>query len=355
MKLNKLVESRNENNFKYFNKWVLEFFKREALRDSNRINEFTSTFGGAMRPEVSYWNPNRSKHAEVYWLENYVFKPEISSINKICNAMAVKFVGRPTLTLKACDTHDYNKIIDFEKYKSDLKYYEWINNNLDNDKWNIPVWGTTQLQTSLQTAARNYVREVDKTPTIKFKLSHMIRWISHLNNLGMTDIVTNPNNRLRDVVYWLKEFRGIGPYFSYHPPCNFSRDKDLPHIDENDDICTIGPGAKRGLEYVWPDVKFTNNNIMEEYILSVRDYQHEFFEFKNDDQEYYKMNLERGGNLTTFGTEITFCQFSVFLDIKDNPIAQQKRMLPLRFDEYFNIANDLYERKNPATLSEFML
>ena len=72
----------------------------------------------------------------------------------------------------------------------------------------------------------------------------------------------------------------------------------------------------------------------------------EFFEFKNDDQEYYKMNLERGGNLTTFGTEITFCQFSVFLDIKDNPIAQQKRMLPLRFDEYFDIADVLQKRMN---------
>ena len=65
--------------------------------------------------------------------------------------------------------------------------------------------------------------------------------------------------------------------------------------------------------------------------------------------------IERGGNLTTFGTEITFCQFSVFLDIKDNPIAQQKRMLPLRFDEYFNIASNLYERKNPTTLTEFMI
>ena len=65
------------------------------------------------------------------------------------------------------------------------------------------------------------------------------------------------------------------------------------------------------------------------------------------------MNLERDGNLTTFGTEITFCQFSVFLDIRDNPVAQQKRMLPLRFDEYFDIADVLQKRMNPSTLTEF--
>ena len=64
---------------------------------------------------------------------------------------------------------------------------------------------------------------------------------------------------MKDIVYWLKGFRGIGPYFSYHPPCNFSRDNDLPNIDEDDNVCTIGPGAQRGLEYVWPDVKFKNN------------------------------------------------------------------------------------------------
>ena len=254
--------------------------------------------------------------------------------------------------LRACDTHDYNEIIDFERYKTDTKYYEWINKNLDENKWEIPVWGMTQLQTSLQTAARNHVREVDKSDE-NFKLSHMIRWISHLDDLGMTKMVTDPNNRLKDIVYWLKGFRGIGPYFSYHPPCNFSRDNYLPHIDEDDDVCTIGPGAQRGLEYVWPDVKFKNNDIMEAYILGVRDHQHDFFEFENDDHDYYKMNLERGGNLTTFGTEITFCQFSVFLDIRDNPVAQQKRMLPLRFDEYFDIAAVLQKRMNPSTLNQF--
>ena len=85
MLLQQLKNSRNEENFKYFNKWVLEFFKREALRDIDRLDKFSSNFGDAMRPVVSYWNPNRSKHAEVYWLENYVFKSEVSPTNRVCN------------------------------------------------------------------------------------------------------------------------------------------------------------------------------------------------------------------------------------------------------------------------------
>ena len=98
-------QTRDQSNFRYFNEWVLDFFKREALRETGLINEYSypEKFGPAMRQEVSYWNPNRSKHAEVYWLENFVFNQDTSMRNKILNAMAVKFVGMPTLTLVASD------------------------------------------------------------------------------------------------------------------------------------------------------------------------------------------------------------------------------------------------------------
>jgi len=354
MNLSELISNRNEENFQFFNKWVLDFFRREALRDSGRLEEYSinSQFGSAMREEVSYWNPNRSKHAEVYWLENFVFRPDVSMRNRICNAMVVKFVGKPTTTLLACDTWDYSEVIDFEKYKEYGEYYELINSNVDDNKWDLKVWGTTQIHTSLQTAARNYCREIDGS-TDRFKLSHMIRWISHLDDLGMSDIVMDKNNRLRDVGNWLSSFRGIGPYFSYHPPCNFSRDDDLPNIDEDDDYCLVGPGAQRGLEYVFPEVKFRNNDIMEQYILAIRDHQNEFFEFTGDEYDYYKMNLERGGRLTTFGVEITLCQFDVYMNIRDNPEAQKKRILPLTFDSYFQDSDILKERMNMGDLEGF--
>ena len=37
--------------------------------------------------------------------------------NKILNAMAVKFVGMPTLTLVAADSTNYADVIDFDTYK----------------------------------------------------------------------------------------------------------------------------------------------------------------------------------------------------------------------------------------------
>ena len=354
MNISDLRSSRNEDNFRYFNQWVIDFFTREALRDTDRIETYRvdDLFGSAMRQEVSYWNPNRSKHAEVYWLENFVFRPEVSMVNRICNAMTVKFVGRPTTTLLACDTWDYAQVIDFEHYKIDPKYRAEINNNVDENRFDIKVWGTTQLHTSLQTSARNYCREVDNSQET-FKLSHMIRWISYLDDKGMSDVVMNQNNRLRDVGNWLGEIRGIGPYYSYHPPCNFSRDDDLPNIDEDDDYCLVGPGAQRGLEYVFPDVKFKNNDIMEEYILAIRDHQYDFFEFKNDEFDFYKLNLERGGRLTTFGVEITLCQFDVFMNIRDNEESQRKRILPLTFDSYFDYADELREKMNQPNLEGF--
>lgn len=355
--LETLRQTRDPNNFRYFNKWVLEFFRREALRESGRLDEYqySEEFGPAMRQEVSYWNPNRSKHAEVYWLENFVFNQDISMRNKILNAMAVKFVGMPTLTLVAADSTNYADVIDFDTYKQKGDYYHWINNNLDTNKHKMKVWGATQLQTSLQTAARNFCREEDNDPDQKFRLSHMIRWMAHLDDLGMSKVVQDPNNKLGDVCNWFATHRGIGPYFSYHPPCNFSRCDDLPNIDEDDNYCLVGPGAKRGLEFVFPQVKFKNNEIMEAYILAVRDHQHEFFEMNDSEAAFYKENLERGGNLTTFGTEITFCQFNCFLGIMDNDKAQTKRMLPLTFDAFVDIAEDLKKRIAPSPLEAFMV
>jgi hypothetical protein len=354
--IEQLRDNRDPARFSYFNKWVLEFFRREVLRESNRLSEYNYSldFGPAMRQEVSYWNPNRSKHAEVFWLENHVFGQDISMRNKILNAMAVKFVGMPTLTLVATDSTNYSNIIDFDEYRKKGDYYKQINYNLDTNRHKLKVWGATQLQTSLQTSARNFCREEDNDPNQPFKLSNMIRWMDHLDKLGMSDVVLNKDNTLSDVCNWFRSHRGIGPYFAYHPPCNFSRCEDLNHIDEDEDFCLVGPGAKRGLEYVFPDIKFSNEKIMEEYIVSIKHHQFDFFEFSGDDKKFYMDNLERGGKLTTFGTEITFCQFNCFLSIKDNDKAQEKRMLPLTFDSFVRIAEDLKNKQNKSDLTTFL-
>lgn len=340
----------------YFNTWVLDFFRREVLRETGRLSEYeiNPLFGQAMRPEVSYWNPNRSKHAEVFWLENYVFGQETSIRNKILNAMSVKFVGMPTLTLVASDSTDFSKIIDFDEYTLKGDYYHTVNRNLDTNKHKVKVWGATQLQTSLQTAARNFVRDEEGDQNIQFRLSHMIRWIDHLDKLGMSEVVQNTDSKLGDVCDWLRTHRGIGPYFSYHPPCNFSRSNQLSHIDEDDDYCLVGPGALRGMQFVFPDVKFKNNDIMEKIVLSVRTHQDDFFKFHHEeDYKFYKENLERGGKLTTFGTEITFCQFACFQAIKDLPKSQEKRILPLTFDAFYDIAKNLEKKMNPPSLECF--
>jgi hypothetical protein len=340
--LNELIQNRDVEKFQYFNDWVMDFFKREVLRETGKIKQYkySKKFGPAMREEVSYWNPNRSKHAEVYWLENYVFNQNTSLRNKILNAMAVKFVGMPTLTLVATNSTDYSNIIDFDEYKKKGVYYHEINQNLDENVNRLKVWGATQLQTSLQTAARNFCRIEDNNEKQTFSLSNMIRWINHLDELGMSKIVINTDSNLESVSNWFRTHHGIGPYYAYHPPCNFSRCDILSHIDEDEDFCLVGPGAKRGLEYVFPKVRF-NESLLEEYVIAIKKNQFNFFNFKKDDLYYYKENLERGGRLTTFGVEITFCQFNCFLSIKDNPKAQTKRILPLTFESFELIAKSL--------------
>jgi len=74
--------------------------------------------------------------------------------NKILNAMAVKFVGMPTLTLVAADSINYADVIDFDTYKQKGDYYHWINNNLDTNKHKMKVWGATQPYDSMDGTPR---------------------------------------------------------------------------------------------------------------------------------------------------------------------------------------------------------
>ena len=122
-KLVSISKNRNDRNFIRFNTWVKEFFTREYIRDTYDIRTYVPSVP-AMREEVKYWNPNRSKHAEVYWLENFVFgRKDLSLRNQILNAMAVKFVGMPTLTLVASNSYDYHDVIDFDRYEVDKNYF----------------------------------------------------------------------------------------------------------------------------------------------------------------------------------------------------------------------------------------
>ena len=41
MNLSELKKNADPSRFAFFNKWVLEFFRREALRDSNKLSEYS--------------------------------------------------------------------------------------------------------------------------------------------------------------------------------------------------------------------------------------------------------------------------------------------------------------------------
>ena len=73
-----------------------------------------------------------------------------------------------------------------------------------------------------------------------------------------------------------------------------------------------------------------------------------------DEFDFYKLNLERGGRLTTFGVEITLCQFDVFMSIRDNEETQRKRILPLTFDSYTDISDKLRQKMNQPSFKKFV-
>ena len=339
---------------------------------------------------VPYFHPNRSFHDEIIWLnDGLYYDPTVSFEDKLINSAVVKFYG-PSKTLdiitgKAEDVPDLRDTgypyINFGLLNTDQDYEHMVMSNIEiafNQKKQI--WGTTELRTSLQTASRNYAREnpsiIDRMGAIdahgaqvvrpshsadrKMRPSDMIHWIRSLSldtldRPGWVSFYRDKPDMESSFVF-LTQNRGIGNYYGYHFSSNLARmpgvgsselieaehcdrfmrlkevDPNLTHgnLDENADYVVPGPGATRTLERLFPTVPI-NQKTMSRMILAIRDNQEEFFGIKgHSDLEMHLREASELGRFTTFGIEISCCQFDVFSRaIDDYGVASQRAAAPI--------------------------
>lgn len=353
--------------------------------------EFGYGFVVESRP-VPYFHPNRSFHDEVIWLNNNLYyKDSVSFADKLVNSAIVKFYG-PSRTLdiitgSAPDlqylTATGLRYINFDLLESDPDYQYTLMRNIElaSAKKN-QLWGTTELRTSLQTASRNYARSnpspIDKfgvqcpitgktlvesnsgSTERKMRPSDMIHWIKHLsfsdaNRVGWIDYYKSKPTMQESFEFLTKE-RGIGNYYGYHFSSNLARmpgvgseelivaewgkeftklqssDTMLNHgnLNENADYVVAGPGANATLKRLWPEFPINEKTSMK-MILAIRDNQKKFFGIEGDAQAEVDLKSSTElGIFTTFGCEISCCQFDVFSRaIENKAIASNRANAPI--------------------------
>lgn len=305
--------------------FLKEINKREALIMDGRPDEYIEPCD-ALQIDVMYWHPNRTRHGEVDWLMKYIFNEDVSFTNKILNSMAVKFYGPAQAILNAINKDEFSSsnLIDFERLPEDVDYQEEIRRNLLRAREEKKEqWGTTELRTSLQQAAREYcggkVGETD--------WANMIEWIASFKKDGLIDFYeTRPT--MEQAFKKLTSYKGIGNYYGYHANSNLARCYDVS-MNENEDFVIAGPGAHKTIEKLYPNQK-RDKVSDQEILLYIRDHQDIIFEHDAIDRQalsQYLKPTQPVDFLTSFGCEITCCQFGVYQRFLEKPELINARKL----------------------------
>lgn len=377
---NILVGMADQNVRKDFSLFMAEFNKREW---SVRIGKTAESFDDYVenhyihKPEygtgfvvdnkaVPYFHPNRSFHDEIIWLnENLYYDPGVSFIDKIVNSAIVKFYG-PSRTLGIISGHADDlpyltktpwPYINVAEGFLEPDYVKTMMDNIDKAALNKEqLWGTTELRTSLQTAARQHSRWVHNDPERKFVPSDMIQWIlsmvtakkdiNGVSHRGLAEFYKS-NPTMQQSYDFLTARRGIGAYYGYHFSSNLARmpgvgapaliEREFPDkfaslkilhgkLDENDDYVVAGPGATNTLQRLWPNIPMNQHTTMA-LINAIKQDQLGFFGINTQEDERNFRESSELGQFTTFGVEISCCQYSVFNRLKDDRSMAAKRAL----------------------------
>lgn len=296
---------------------------------------------------VPYFHPNRSFHDEIIWLNNNVFYNEKCTFeDKLINAAIVKFYG-PSNTINLITKDTQYAFIKYDLLINDYDYLQKCMFNIEEArKKSNKIYGTTELRTSLQTESRNYCREKN-TPYDDFigqkfnnerksRPSDMIYWFTYLGPKFVQFYKTKPN--MLDSFNFLTSIRGIGNYYGYHFSTNLARMPEIGNelllknltnkfgkLNEDDDFVAPGVGAMSTIKWFYEDLGINvSNEVGSKIIKAIRDNQNEFFNFKNESLDIMK-KINEIGRFTTFGVEISCCQFSVFRRLKNNKNMALKR------------------------------
>ena len=348
----------NREKFKEFEHFLVKTNERSewqfGIRDSYENDDEADP---ALNANVEYFGFNILQDDRMrYIIENIVTIPELSMPNKIGNTIISHFYGGRGIHELVTGISDVKKAhVDFERVaKEDTDYLAELNKAIDiSKKRKQKFYGTTELHTSLQTAARNFCRVKYNDPNRTATLSDIIEWIASWTTDGTINKIIDTAGSLKGMYDILTSKPGIGEYYGYHCATSNSVNPYLNfHHDES--FCAPGPGARSSLEYMfdkWDGKKFP----YAEMVIWLRDNQEQLFErinihpfFHNYNAGEVKVFEHDQNNMKVYGTEVGLCQYGVYCWLKENPHLISKRKIAR-----INSAQDSGVCAG-ATLEEFM-
>ena len=332
-----------------------EFLDRDALKSYefflHRVNEkwekqyglrdtYDNMGDDALAEDVEYFGQWITADDRMrYIIENIAAIPDtqLSPANKIGNTIISHFYGARGIHQITSGIRDPKKAhIDFERINKDPDYLAQIAANCAlARKQGKKFYGTTELHTSLQTAARNFCRERYNDPTRAASLTDIMEWIGGWTADGTVEKIMNVTS-LKGMFDVLTSKPGIGEYYGYHCATSNSVNYALPfHHDE--EFCAPGPGARESLDHIFGPLKASGRVKKMPYgdlTIWIRENQEKIFEDPVKSHNFFHNFITEDGtkvfkddqdDLKVYTTEVSLCQFGVYTYLKKNPHLISKR------------------------------
>jgi hypothetical protein len=327
----------NRDKLKDFEHFLVKTNERSewqfGLRDSY-IND--DKVDPALNSSVEYFGFNILQDDRMrYIIENIVTIPTVSMPNKIGNTIISHFYGARGIHGLITGEPDVKKAhVDFVRIgNGDNEYLDEIKRYIDIGKrQKQKFYGTTELHTSLQTAARNFCRVKYNDPNRPASLVDIIEWISGWTQDGTINRIIDTAGSLKGMYDILTSKAGIGEYYGYHCATSNSVNPYLP-FQHDESFCAPGPGARESLENIfdkWTGKKFP----YAEMVVWLRDNQERLFQrinihpfFHNYQVADLKVFEHDQNNMKVYGTEVGLCQYGVYCWLKSNPHLISKRKI----------------------------
>jgi len=290
----------------------------------------------ALGTEVEYFHFSICGDDRMRYLgQNVVLEDSLTQRNKVCNAVISHlYGGRRIHSLLTGVTNPKKAHLDFDRINSDPKYVEWMRENAKY-AWThgFKFYGTTELHTSLQTAARNFCRVKYSEPDRQASNTDIVEWVAGFITSGLIDRLLNAKT-LEETYELITSERGIGAYYGYHLGVDCSLIPGTAyHHDEK--FCVPGPGACHTMDLMFPTLHQAVKKMpYGDLVVWIEQNQKRLYPRVDFDPALWNIvNEANGKKMFTFdqnkfmvyGCEVAHCQYGIYDRLKNNPALVEKR------------------------------
>lgn len=290
--------------------------------------------------DVEYFHPSITLDDRMRFIIQSISTLDTSVNNILGNTLISHFYGGRGVHFIMSGKQ--GEFVDFDRAHTDEDYIQFLRSNADKGKaQGKPIWGTTELHTSIQTAGRNYCREKYNDPQRVFHPVDVIQWVASFKENGLLDELLQAEH-IKEAYTALRKLRGIGEYYGFHGAASSSV---LPHVKYHHDqrFVAPGPGAVYAINRIWPDAP---KKLYPEAVYFIREKAEEIgvsegVIFHPETHNLNEAFLYPQDSLKYYGTEVMCCQFGIYLQIRNDPKACARRKVA-RVEEAETSLEDLF-------------